>query len=78
MSNTLSSVLASCNSVLYGDILKYLYNSKSNFPTDKRPKMNENVDESSDHECFHEPKANKVNHASGKSTLLDRSYCKKY
>ena len=26
MSNTLSSVLASCNSVLYGDILKYLYN----------------------------------------------------
>ena len=62
LSSTLSSASASCNSVLYVDVLKDLYNSLSNLPSDKLPKMNENIDEPSDHKCYHEPKANNVSH----------------
>ena len=47
LSSTLSSALASCNSVLYGDILKDLYNPSD---CDKMPKINENVDEPNDPE----------------------------
>ena len=47
LSSTLSSALASCNSVLYGDILKDLHNPSD---CDKMPKINENVDEPNDPE----------------------------
>ena len=40
LSSTLSSALASCNSVLYGDILKDLHNPSD---CDKMPKINEKL-----------------------------------
>lgn len=59
MSNTLSSVLASCNSVLYGDILKYLYNSKNNFPSDKSQKWMKMLTSQAIMSAFMNPKQTK-------------------